>query len=96
MILAAYAHLRLAKGLVADGRLPWVHPLPPRKLTPTRALRSFPTLTPMVGTLARVPKDPLGRPGGQESRITEGQRAFSSHQDPQGNPRSDLAVKTQV
>jgi hypothetical protein len=72
MILAAYAHLRLAKGLVADGRLPWVHPLPPRKLTSTRALRSFPTLTPMVGTLARAPKDPLGRsPGRPKGRLSE-------------------------
>src|SRR5918993_139836 len=34
LVLAAYAQLRLAKGLVADRRLPWEKPLPTEKLTP--------------------------------------------------------------
>ena len=44
LILAAYAQLLLARGAVANWRLPWERPLPPRKLTPARVLRSFVTL----------------------------------------------------
>src|SRR5215207_1432854 len=54
--LAVYVQLRLVRGVVADRRLPWERPLPPQKLTPTRVLRSFATLLPLVGTPARAPK----------------------------------------
>jgi hypothetical protein len=64
LVLAAYAQLRLAKGLVADRRLPWEKPLPTEKLTPYRVLRSFATLLPLVGTPAAAPK-PRGRSPGR-------------------------------
>jgi hypothetical protein len=64
LILAAYTQLRLARGVVADRRLPWEKPLPIRKLTPVRVLRSFVTLLPAVGTPASVPK-PCGRSPGR-------------------------------
>ena len=64
LVLAAYAQLRLARGVVADRRLPWERPLPARKLTPTRVLRSFATLLPLVGTPAEAPK-PRGRSPGR-------------------------------
>ena len=64
LVLAAYAQLRLARGVVADRRLPWEQPLPARKLTPTRVLRSFVTLLPLVGTPAEAPK-PRGRSPGR-------------------------------
>jgi hypothetical protein len=35
LLLAAYAQLRLARGIVADRRLPWEKPLPPYSLSPT-------------------------------------------------------------
>lgn len=60
LILAAYTQLRLARGIVADRRLPWERPLPQAKLTPTRVLRSFATLLPLLGTPAGPPK-PCGR-----------------------------------
>ena len=44
LILAAYAQLLLARGVVADGRLPWEKPLAVEKLTPYRVLRTFVTL----------------------------------------------------
>jgi nucleotide-binding universal stress UspA family protein len=46
LILTAYTQLRLARGIVADQRLPWERPLPLKELTPTRVLRSFTTLDP--------------------------------------------------
>lgn len=64
LILAAYTQLRLAHGLVAERRLPWEKPLPARKLTPYRVLRSFATLLPLVGTPAAAPK-PRGRSPGR-------------------------------
>lgn len=64
LILAAYAQLRLARGIVADRRLPWERPLPARSLTPTRVLRGFATLLPSLGTPAREPK-PRGRSPGR-------------------------------
>ncbi|MDP8951127.1 MAG: transposase [Actinomycetota bacterium] len=70
LILAAYMQLRLARGIVADQRLPWERPLPLEKLTPTRVLRSFATLLPQVGTPAEAPK-PRGRsPGRPKGRLS--------------------------
>lgn len=56
LILAAYTQLRLARGVVADRRLPWEKPLPIRKLTPVRVLRSFVTLLPALGTQENEPR----------------------------------------
>lgn len=64
LILAAYTQLRLARGVVADRRLPWEKPLPPPKLTPTRVLRNFASLLPALGTPASAPK-PCGRSPGR-------------------------------
>ena len=64
LVLSAYTQLRLARSVVDDRRLPWERPLPPRKLTPTRVLRSFATLLPLAGTPARAPK-PRGRSPGR-------------------------------
>ena len=64
LILAAYAQLRLVRGIDADRRSPWERPLPAPKPTPTRVLRSFVTLLPLVDTPADAPKS-LGRPPGR-------------------------------
>ena len=64
LVLAAYSQLRLARGVVADRRLPWERPLPTEKLTPYRVLRCFVTLLPLVGTPAAAPK-PRGRSPGR-------------------------------
>ena len=64
LVLTAYTQLCLARGVVADWRLPWERSLPSRKLTPTRVLRSFVTLFPLVGTPAEAPK-PRGRSPGR-------------------------------
>jgi hypothetical protein len=64
LVLAAYAQLRLARGLFADARLPWERPQRPRRLTPTRVLRRFATLLATVGTPAEPPK-PCGRSPGR-------------------------------
>jgi hypothetical protein len=63
-VLAAYARLLLARDIVADRRPPWERPLPAGSLTPTRVLRRFAALLPLVGTLARAPK-PRGRSPGR-------------------------------
>lgn len=64
LVLAAYAQLLLARGVVADRRLPWEKPLPAGALTPTRVLRNFAALLPLMGTPARAPK-PRGRSPGR-------------------------------
>ncbi|MCA1718881.1 MAG: hypothetical protein LC781_19330 [Actinobacteria bacterium] len=64
LILAAYAQLLLARGIVADRRLPWEKPLAVEKLTPYRVLRSFAALLPLLGTPAEAPK-PRGRSPGR-------------------------------
>lgn len=64
LILAAYSQLLLARGVVADRRLPWEKPLATEKLTPYRVLRSFATVVPLLGTPARAPK-PRGRSPGR-------------------------------
>lgn len=70
LILAAYAQLLLARGVVADRRLPWEKPLTVEKLTPYRVLRSFVTLMPLLGTPAEAPK-PRGRsPGRPKGKLS--------------------------
>jgi hypothetical protein len=63
LVLVAYAQLRLACGIVAGRRLTWKRAQLPRRLTPTRVLRSFATLLALVGTPAEPPK-PCGRSPG--------------------------------
>jgi hypothetical protein len=63
-VLAAYTQLRLARGLIADCRLPWERPRPPDQLTPWRVLRSFGDLLAPLGTPASAPK-PCGRSPGR-------------------------------
>ncbi len=70
LVLAAYAQLRLARGVVADRRLPWERPQRQRRLTPCRVLRGFATLLTAVGTPADAPK-PCGRsPGRPKGRLS--------------------------
>lgn len=63
LIVAAYTQLRLARGLVADDRLPWERPTDPAKLTPTRVRRGFRRLRAMLGTPASPPKYRTAGPG---------------------------------
>jgi hypothetical protein len=64
LVLAAYAQLLLARGVVADRRLPWEKPLAVEKLTPYRVLRTFVTFVPLLATPAEAPK-PRGRSPGR-------------------------------
>ncbi len=64
LVLAAYAQLMLARAVAEDRRLPWERRLAPRSLTPTRVLRGFAALLPLVGTPASAPK-PCGRSPGR-------------------------------
>lgn len=64
LVLAAYTQLRLARGAVADHRLPWERPLPPARLTPARVKRGFATLAQWLPPLAAAPK-PCGRSPGR-------------------------------
>jgi len=63
LVVAAYAQLRLARGLVDDLRLPWERPLDPEKLTPSRVRRGFRRLGASIGTPAQPPKSYRPGPG---------------------------------
>ena len=64
LVVAAYTELRLARGWVADRRLPWERPLDAGKLTPCRVRRALSALLPTLGTPATPPK-PCGRSPGR-------------------------------
>jgi hypothetical protein len=71
LVVLAYTHLRLARPLVADQRLPWERPRPPGRLTPYRVRRAFSQLRALFGTPAAPPKPcghPAGRPKGHQYR----------------------------
>jgi hypothetical protein len=71
LVALAYTQLRLARGAVADQRLPWERPLPPPRLTPTRVQRRFVTLAGRLRTPAAPPRPcgrSPGRPKGRRSR----------------------------
>ena len=63
LVVAAYTQLRLARGLVADIRLPWQRPRAPTKLTPARVRRGFPRIRAHLGTPASPPKSKTPGPG---------------------------------
>jgi hypothetical protein len=63
LVVAAYTQLRLARGLVADDRLPWERPCDPTALTPNRVRRGFRRLRDVLGTPARPPKYRTPGPG---------------------------------
>jgi hypothetical protein len=63
LILAAYTQLRLARGLVADMRMPWERPRDPSLLTPSRVRRGFRQLSAHIGTPAGAPKSHTPGPG---------------------------------
>ena len=63
LVVAAYTQLRLARGLVADCRLPWEPPRDPARLTPTRVRRGFRQLVQILGTPASPPKPTKAGPG---------------------------------
>ena len=63
LVVMAFNELRLARGLVADHRLPWERPRDPARLTPTRVRRGFRHLLAVIGTPARPPKPTKAGPG---------------------------------
>ncbi len=69
-LLLASVQLRLARDQVAEVRLPWQRPLPPKRRTPARVRRGFSYLLASLGSPASVPKPcgrSPGRPKGQRS-----------------------------
>jgi len=63
LVIAVLTELRLARGLVADLRLPWERPREPSLLTPCRVRRGFRRLRATLGTPASRPKRTRAGPG---------------------------------
>jgi hypothetical protein len=63
LVMCALTQLRLARGLVADARLPWERRLDPTRLTPARARRGFRGLRNTLGTPAAPAKPSHPGPG---------------------------------
>ncbi|MHB1444590.1 MAG: NF041680 family putative transposase [Acidimicrobiales bacterium] len=63
LVAAGLTQLRLARGLVADLRLPWERPRDPARLTPARVRRGFRGLRAVIGTPASPPKCTTPGPG---------------------------------
>jgi hypothetical protein len=63
LIAAAYTQLHLARGLIADHRLPWERPRQAHQLTPARIRRGFHRLGSTIGTPASPPKPAKAGPG---------------------------------
>ena len=75
LVLAAYTQLRLARGAVADHRLPWERPLPPARLTPARVQRSFATLARGLPPVAAARKPCGARRAGPRGAARRRRRA---------------------
>lgn len=63
LIIAAHTQLRLARGIIADQRLPWERPRSPDRLSPNRIRRGFAQLATTLGTPASPPKSKTPGPG---------------------------------
>lgn len=68
VVIVAFAQLGLARGLIADRRLPWEAPAEPGKLTPARVRRGFRNLRPDLNCPARAPKPSRPGPGRPKGR----------------------------
>lgn len=73
LLALAWWQLWLARGLVADQRLPWERPLPEARLTPGRVQRSVGALLAAMGTPARGVR-PRGKPPGRQAGQCPGPR----------------------
>ena len=70
LVMAAFTQLRLARGCVADRRLPWERRYDTGRLTPIRVHRVVSALLAQLGTPAKPPK-PCGRsPGRPKGRLS--------------------------
>ena len=63
LTVVAFTQLRLARGLIADLRLPWERPRDLAQLTPCRVRRGFRGLVGIIGTPASPPKPSRAGPG---------------------------------
>ena len=63
LVAAVLTELRLARGLVADLRLPWERPRDPSLLTPCRVRRGFRRLRATLGSPTSPPKSQTPGPG---------------------------------
>ena len=82
IIIAVYAQLRLARTLAEDLRLPWEHPCPPSRLTPTRVRRGFRNIRATMGCPAGAPKPGKpgpGRPPGSKNRRPAARHNVGKH-----------------
>lgn len=68
LILACYTQLRLARGLVADQRLPWERPLEQEQLSPARVRRGFRHIHHTTCCPAAAPKPAKPGPGRPKGR----------------------------
>ncbi len=64
LVALALWQLWLARGLLADARLPWEPPQSPARLSPGRVRRAFPSLFVRIGTPAK-PATPRGKSPGR-------------------------------
>ena len=87
LILAAYTQLRLARGVVAEQRLPWERRQPRPRLSPYRVRRGFPRLLCVLGSPASAPK-PFGRSPGRPKGSSRGPaRRYPAIKRPTSKPR---------
>jgi Transposase DDE domain len=88
LVLAAYTQLRLARGVVAEQRLPWERPRPQPRLSPYRVRRGFPRLLCVLGSPASAPK-PAGRsPGRPKGRCSGPAMHYPAVKKPTSKPRN--------
>ena len=80
---AAYTQLRLARGAVADHRLPWERPLPPAALTPGAGAAEFCDAGRVAARRSAAPPRPCGRsPGAPKGAARRRRRAIHPSRRP--------------
>lgn len=87
IVMAVYLQLWLARGLVADARLPWERPTPPARLSPRRVRRGLRNLRGALTRPARVAKP--SRPGPGRPKGAKNQRLAPRHDPGKQTKRPD-------
>jgi DDE superfamily endonuclease len=96
LVLTAYTHLRLARHLCQDLRLPWEKPANPDRIPPRRVRRDFRRVRAHLGTPANPPKPTRPGPGRPTGTTRPPRQRHPTHRKPHQHTHKPKPKPTKI